>query len=81
MVRERRMRFAGHCWRNKEELASDVLLWQPTHGHTAVGRPAKTYVDQLQEDAGLQKDDLATAMMDKDQWRKRVVGIRACSTR
>ena len=81
MVRERRMRFAGHCWRHKEEIASDTLLWQPTHGHTAVGRPAKTFVDQLQEDAGLEKEDLATAMMDRDLWRKRVTEVRARSTR
>ena len=81
MVRERRMRFAGHCWRHKEEIASDTLLWQPTYRHTAVGRPAKTYVDQLQEDSGLEKADLATAMMNRNLWRKQVVEVRACSTR
>lgn len=27
-----RLRFAGHCWRNKAERAGDILLWNPTHG-------------------------------------------------
>nr|XP_058968139.1 uncharacterized protein LOC131794630 [Pocillopora verrucosa] len=31
-LQQQRMRFAGHCWRSKEELAGDVLLWKPTHG-------------------------------------------------
>jgi hypothetical protein len=31
-IKMQRMRLAGHVWRNKNELASDVLLWQPTHG-------------------------------------------------
>ena len=24
--------FSGHCWRNKCEMTSDTILWQPTHG-------------------------------------------------
>ena len=31
-LQQQRMRFPGHCWRSKEELAGDVLLWKPTHG-------------------------------------------------
>ena len=29
------------CWKNKDELMSDVLQWTPTHRHTIVGWPAK----------------------------------------
>ena len=25
------------CWRSKDELISDVLLWTPTHGYSNVG--------------------------------------------
>ena len=25
-------RHAGHCWRSRDELISDVLLWTPTYG-------------------------------------------------
>ena len=28
----RRTRRAGHCWRSRDELIRDVLLWTPTHG-------------------------------------------------
>ena len=42
ILRERRLRFAGHCWRAKQELASDLLLWTPRQGQFRVGRPATT---------------------------------------
>ena len=28
-IQVRRTRHAGHCWRSKDELISDVLLWDP----------------------------------------------------
>ena len=28
-IQARRTRHAGHCWRSKDELVSDVLLWTP----------------------------------------------------
>ena len=32
-IKQQQMRFAGHCWCSKEELAGDVLLmWTPMHG-------------------------------------------------
>ena len=31
-IQVRRTRHAGHCWRSKDELISDVLLWTPTYG-------------------------------------------------
>ena len=46
-IQVRRTRHAGHCWRSKDELISDVLLWTPTHGCARVGRPARTYIQQL----------------------------------
>ena len=41
-VQQRRLRFAGHCYRAKQECVSSVILWEPTHGKRSVGRPAKT---------------------------------------
>ncbi len=32
--------YAGHCWKSRDELIRDVLLWTPTHGRAKVGRPA-----------------------------------------
>ena len=31
-IRVRRTRHAGHFWRNRDELISDVLQWTPTYG-------------------------------------------------
>ena len=32
VIKEQRLRFAGYSFRNKEELLSDLLLWEPSHG-------------------------------------------------
>ena len=43
-IQVRRTRHAGHCWRSRDELISDVLLWTPTHGQAKAGWPARTYI-------------------------------------
>ena len=57
-IQVRRTRHAGHCWRSRDELIRDVLLWTPTHGHAKAGRPARTYIQQLCEDTGCCPEDL-----------------------
>ena len=52
-IRERRMRVAGHCVRQKEEEALRLVLWQPQHGQTKRGRPNTTYVHTLIKDTVL----------------------------
>ena len=79
-IKERRLRFAGHCHRSKEELAGITLLWQPMHGYTTVGRPYRTYIDQLTDDTGHLLEELPTAMQNRDGWKKMVTRIRASST-
>ena len=37
-------RHAGHCWRSRDELISDVLLWTPTYGRAKAGWPARTNI-------------------------------------
>ena len=39
-IQVRRTRHAGDCWRSRDELIIDVLLWTPTHGRAKAGRPA-----------------------------------------
>ena len=68
-IRERRLRFAGHCYRAKEEVVSTVLMWKPLHGKRRVGRPAKTYLDLIEEDTGLKGEDLEAVMADRAVWR------------
>ena len=76
-IQVRRTRHAGHCWRNKDELISDVLLWIPTYGQAKVGRPARTYLQQLCEDTGCSPGDLPEVMNDWEKWRERVRDVRA----
>ena len=79
-IQVRRTRHAKHCWRSRDELISDVLLWTPTHGRVNAGRPARTYIQQLCEDTGCCHEDLPDAMNDREKWRERVRDIRATST-
>ena len=78
-IQVRRTRHAGHCWRSRDELIRDVLLWTPTHGRAKAGRPARTYIQQLCEDMGCCPEDLPGAMNDREEWRERVRDIRATS--
>ncbi|KAI8491777.1 Endothelial cell-specific molecule 1 [Branchiostoma belcheri] len=75
VIRERKLRFAGHSWRNKAEIVSDVLLWTPKHGHASVGRPCTTCIQQLCEDVGCRLEDLPRAMEDREGWRKREFSV------
>ena len=78
-IQVRRTRHAGHCWRSRDELIRDVLLWTATHGRAKAGRPARTYIQQLCEDMGCCPEDLPRAMNDREEWRERVRDIRATS--
>ena len=75
-----RTRHAGHCWRSRDELISDVLLWTSTYGRAKAGRPARTYIQQLCEDTGCSPEDQPEAMNDREKWREKVRDIRACGT-
>ena len=76
-IKVRRIRHAGHCWRSKDELISDVLLWTSSHGRAKAGRPARTYILQLYANTGCSPEDPPEAMGDRERWRERVTGIRA----
>ena len=80
-IQVRRTRHAGHCWRSRDELISDVLLSTSTYCRAKAGRPARTYIQQLCEDTGCSPGDLPEAMNDREKWRERVRDIRADGTR
>ena len=50
-ITERRLRLAGHCLRYPEEIASHLVLWQPTIGSTR--RKATTFVNTPKRDTCL----------------------------
>ena len=45
-IQVKRTRHAGHCWRNRDELISDILLLTSSHGQAKAERPATTYLQQ-----------------------------------
>ena len=61
----------GHCWRSRDELINDVLLWTPTYGLAKAGWPARTYIQQVCEDTGCSPEDLPEAMNNREKWRER----------
>ena len=71
------VRRTRHCWRSKDEIVSDVLLWTPAYGQSKAGRPAWTFIQQLCDDMGCNPKDLPKAMNDRETWRERVRDIRA----
>ena len=76
-IQVRWTRHLGHCWRSRDELISDVLLWNPTYGQAKAGRLAWTYIQQRCEDTGCSPEDLPEAMNKREKWRKGVSAIRA----
>ena len=46
-IKVRRTRHAGHGWRSKDDLISNILLCAPSHGRAKAGRPARTYIQDI----------------------------------
>ena len=61
-IQVRRTRHAGHSWRSRDDLISDVLLWTPTYGRAKAERPARTYIQHLCEDIGRSPENLPEAI-------------------
>ena len=70
-IQRRRKRHAGHCWRSKDKLISDILLWTPSQGRASVGWPTRNYQQQLCTDTGCSLEDQLEAMDDRVEWWER----------
>ena len=70
-------KYMAHCWRSKDKLISDILLWTPTYVHTSVGWPIRIYIHQLCADTESCLKNLPSAMADRDGCWGRVKGIHA----
>ena len=79
-VKVRRTRHAGHCWKSKDELKSDVLQWTLSYGRAKPGHPARTDIQKLCEDTGCSPEDLPEAMNVIEGWRERVMDTRSDGT-
>ena len=67
-IKIRRNKHLGLCWRSRDELVSDVLLWTPAHERARAGRPDRTYIQQLCTDSRFSPEDLSKAMNDWEVW-------------
>ena len=71
IVRERRLRLAGHCVRHEEEIAHHLVLWEPKRGQRNRGRRTVNYLDNLKEDTNLEDaGEIRRWMNNRDEWRK-----------
>ena len=70
-IRQRRLKFAGHSVRQKDQNVSELVLWEPTHGTKSKGGQSKTFVDTLKEDTGCTSaEEIKSCMEDRDVWRE-----------
>ena len=72
-IQIKRTRHAGHCWRSKDELISDVLLWTPAYGK-------QKQDDQLEHTFSSYVRIPDVAMNGREKWRERVRDSRASGT-
>ena len=69
-IQIRLTRHVGYCWRSKNELIRDILLWTPSHRHASVGQPTRNYQSQPCTDTGSSLEDLPEVMDDEDEWQE-----------
>ena len=79
-LRDHHLCFSGHCWRSKSEIISQMLFWELSRGKRTRGRPAMTYIDQLEKDTCLPRQELPKIMEDRTEWIKLVKSVRVRST-
>ena len=77
-VTRRRLMLAGHCVRHPDqEIAGNLVLWEPKHGYRNRGRRNVNYIDTLLKDTGLATaNELKASMLDRDGWKERVDMLR-----
>ena len=57
-------------------MANQLLFWEPRCGKRRPGRPELTYVDQIEKDTGLTKDEIKLIMEDRKMWHRLVMSVR-----
>ena len=69
------MAFAGHCFRAKDQIISNVLLLRLECPNR--GRRPFSFVDSITRDLNIQLEDLPALMNDREEWRE---VVKNCST-
>ena len=78
-VAQRRVRLAGHCYRAKDQVISDVICWRLPCPNR--GRRPLNYIDVIGRDTQYEIEDLPNIMRDKEYWRGVVNGISVAAAR
>ena len=68
-IRRRFLKFAEHCLRRDDEVVSDLVLWEPTHGTRIRGRQPESYIRNLERQTGIPASEMRVAMMNRAVWR------------
>ena len=72
-IRQRRLRFSGHCFRADNQPISKLLFWSPNEGKRGKGAGMKTFPKMIKEDTGLTSEqEIKGLMADRKLWRQRV---------
>ena len=75
-IQQRRLRFAGHCYRSTNQPISKLLFWTPTGGKRGSGAGNKTFIKMLKKDTKLQSEtEIQRLMADRLLWRQRVNNV------
>ena len=73
VIRARRLRLAGHVFRDKSSPAHQLVTWQPPHGSPGPGRPPTTMISTLLRDSNVKTvRELEEIMGQKSHWRRLV---------
>ena len=75
LVRKRHIQFAGHCARASDELISSFVLLRHPSSHRRSRKP--TFPDIISRDTAIPKEDLLTAMTNREYWKGVVNSISA----
>ena len=73
-IRRRFSKFAGHCLRRDDEVVSDLVLWEPTHGTRRRGKPPESYIRNLDRETGIPASEMRVSMMNRAVWRTLLSG-------
>ena len=71
VIRDRRMKIAGHCVRHKDEACHDLIFWQPRNEKRNRDLQPITFIDNLKNDTELDDvEEIRNVMSDREVWRK-----------
>ena len=68
LLRQRRLRFAGHCSRRHGWPVARLLWWTPTDTHVRGGHSRMSFLARLKRDTGRKVAALKRLSQDRDSW-------------